>query len=158
MFDWARFAQDGYECSTVGDRRFSSLVARLSDGRTIEEAYQLDVKGYRVQGNDWRLGKGKPPLQRINLWESYLSLWRQWADEHPLLMVDLAARARYGVLTDRFAASGISQARALAHLLNEARAPSESSSVPDAGTRLEARECAATAPAVPPAAQAPGTR
>lgn len=35
----------GYEVSTQGDRRFSALVARMPDGRTIEE------------------GKGKPPLR-----------------------------------------------------------------------------------------------
>src|SRR6266436_8671703 len=93
MYRWARIANPGYECSTQGDRRFSALHARLSDGRSIEEAYQLDIKGYRARGNNWRLGKGKPPLHRVNLWQSYLSLWRQWAQENPALMLDLVARA-----------------------------------------------------------------
>lgn len=38
-----------YEVSSKGDKRFSAFYARLKDGRTIEEAYQLDVKGYRVK-------------------------------------------------------------------------------------------------------------
>jgi hypothetical protein len=59
---WARHYTGGYECSSSGDRRFSALSARLRDGRTIEEAYQLDLKGYRKYGNDWRLGKGKLPV------------------------------------------------------------------------------------------------
>lgn len=155
-YRWARFAPNGYECSSAGDQRFSALKARLADGRTIEEAYQLDVKGYREYGNDWRLGKGKPPLRhRIKLWESYLSLWRQWARENPALMVDLAARAHCGILTDRFATRQISQARALAHLLNEARAASGSDSAPGADTPPAAHGCAGTAPAAPQAVQAP---
>lgn len=64
-YTWKRRVNPGepyYEVSTKGDSRFSALNARLVDGRTIEEAYQLDVKGYRRFGNDWRLGKGKAPL------------------------------------------------------------------------------------------------
>jgi hypothetical protein len=158
MYDWARFAADGYECSTAGDTRFSALCARLSDGRTIEEAYQLDVKGYRAYGTDWRLGKGKPPLRRVNLWQSYLCLWRQWARENPLLMVELATRARYRVLTDRFATTGISQARALAQLLTEAHVPSRSDSGPAVDTPPAVHEYVATTPAVPPIAPAPDKR
>lgn len=119
---WARFHEEGYEVSTAGDRRFSALHARLQDGRTIEEAYQLDVKGYRREGNDWRLAKGKPPLRNLSreaLWEEYLALWRQWALENPALMEDLARCAEGRPLTDRFAATPISQARALALLLVE---------------------------------------
>ncbi len=158
-YRWARFDPHGYECSTAGDRRFSALCARLSDGRTIEEAYQLDVKGYRALGNDWHLGKGEPPLHRVNnLWESYLSLWRQWAEENPALMADLIARAHGGVLTDRFAATPISQARALAHLLNEAHAPSRSSSGPGADTLPGVRVSAETGPVARRVARAPGKR
>lgn len=61
-FTWARRAENSYEVSSKGDTRFSALNAKLKDGRTIEEAYQLDVKGYRAQGDNWRLGKGKAPI------------------------------------------------------------------------------------------------
>lgn len=120
MFTYARYAAEGtgYECSSHGDKRFSALFARLADGRTIEEAYQLDVKGYRAVSNNWRDGKGKPPLQPCDLWGAYLNLWRQWAHENPWDMADLRKKAEGKVLTDKFATSPISQARALAEILN----------------------------------------
>jgi hypothetical protein len=120
---WARFASGGYEVSSQGDRRFSALYAQLADGRTIEQAYQLDVKGYRRLGaTDWRDGKGRPPLDpltRDQLWDAYLALWRQWAAENPDLLGDLRRRAAGRTLTDKFASTPISQARALAILLDE---------------------------------------
>ncbi len=123
--EWARYAPEGkqaYEVSSVGDSRFSALNAKLKDGRTIEEAYQLDVKGYRQSGNDWRLGKGKPPLNPISkeeLYQAYKALWQEWAKENPQLIQELAEKSKGQVLTDRFANTEISQARALAEILNE---------------------------------------
>ena len=119
--NWSRFASNGYEVSSAGDKRFSALYARLADGRSIEEAYQLDVKGYRSTGaTSWRAGKGKPPLRSITpaqLWLEYLALWEQWAAENPAMIEDLKRRAAGRPLTDRFASSAISQARALAAIL-----------------------------------------
>lgn len=51
MYDWSRKSNNGYEVSSQGDKRFSALYARLKDGRTIEEAYQLDVKNFRGLGD-----------------------------------------------------------------------------------------------------------
>lgn len=121
MTGWARYAEDGYEVSSVGDVRFSALCARLRDGRTIEEAYQLDVKGYRLHGDSWRLGKGKRPLFPMSpeeTWVAYLALWEQWAEENPALIADLRHRAAGRPLTDQYAKTAISQARALAEILN----------------------------------------
>lgn len=123
MWTWSRYAKNGYEVSSHGDRRFSALSARLKDGRTIEEAYQLDVKGYRAFGNDWRLGKGKPPLTPVDTWQAYQDLWWTWAQENPALMWELAQKAAGRTLTDRFAATPISQARALAAILNYLETP-----------------------------------
>lgn len=124
MYEWSRYSEDGYECSGAGDWRFSALFAQLSDGRTIEDAYQLDVKGYRVRGNNWRLGKGKPALlPNVDLWEEYLALWKRWALENPELIEDLAELADGRPLTDQYAVSPISQARALAQILNERPSP-----------------------------------
>lgn len=107
--------------SSAGDRRFSALVARLADGRSIEEAYQLDVKGYCATGaTSWRAGKGRPPLAPMShaaLWLAYLGLWQQWASENTALIADLRRRSAGLPLTDRFAATGVSQARALATIL-----------------------------------------
>lgn len=116
---YARFDKDGYEVSSAGDSRFSALTARLAGGRTIEEVYQCDTKGYQPGGRDWRLGKGKPPLHTVDLWAEYLGLWRQWAAQNPDLIEDLRRRSAGRVLTDRFASSPISQARALAQILVE---------------------------------------
>lgn len=123
-FTSSRFAKkgEGYELSSHGDKRFSALFCRLKDGRTIEQAYQLDVKGYRVEGDDWRLGKGKPALNGKSydqLWDGYMDLWRQYTSENPLLLEDLRQKAAGKVLTDKFASSPVSQARALAEILNE---------------------------------------
>lgn len=150
-YTWSRYAPvgaAGYECSTQGDRRFSALNARLKDGRTIEEAYQLDVKGYRVRGNDWRLGKGKPPLQPMPveaLYSQYKGLWQQWAAENPVLMDTLATEANGKVLTDKFASMPISQARVLAELLNErqlttASVSQQTTAAPDRITALESHQ------------------
>lgn len=122
LFKWGRYFKNGYEVSSKGDHRFSALNARLSSGRTIEEIYQCSIKGYDPKGNNWRLGKGKPPLDKtINLWEEYLKLWKQWANENPKLIKELyynASQCEY-TLTDRFASTPINQARALATILNE---------------------------------------
>lgn len=118
-FTWTRY--HGYECSTRGDARFSAFNAKLDDGRSIEQHYQCDVKGYAPGGTNWRLGKGKPPLVARDLWPEYLALWQRWAKLHPELINELrqhAAKAGH-CLCDRFASSPINQARALAHVLNE---------------------------------------
>ena len=120
MFTYARYG--GYECSSHGDKRFSALFAKLADGRTIEMHYQCDVKGYQPGGTNWRLGKGKPPLDPSkDLYAEYKRLWLQWANAHKPEMRELyrAARAYNNVLSDKFASGPISQARALAEILNE---------------------------------------
>lgn len=117
VYRWARYG--GYECSSRGDRRFSALFARMPDGRTIEDHYQQDVKGYRSN----TLGKGRPPLNctRDEAWTQYLALWREWAHNHPGLMRVLRENANHwgGRLSDAFATSPINQAHALSVLLNE---------------------------------------
>ena len=118
---WARFHKDGYEVSTAGDKRFSALNAKLKDGRSIEEAYQLDVKGYRGKGaTDWRAGKGKPPVRNITRdqsWNEYKGLWNQWAQENPPMIDELRKLSGGRPLTDRFANTDVSQARALSEIM-----------------------------------------
>lgn len=120
--DWAKKSANGYEVSSKGDKRFSALTAKLADGRTIEEAYQLDVKGYRAKGDDWKAGKGKPPLTKMSQeesWKAYLGLWQQWAKENPGLVEELREKADGKTLTDQFATTKINQARALATILSD---------------------------------------
>jgi hypothetical protein len=121
---WARFSPNGYECSSKGDKRFSALFATLPDGRTIEEAYQLDVKGYRTLSEDWRFGKGKPPLldkTSTELFSEYLALWEWWATENPELIEELELVTRGKVLTDQFATSQVNQAHALSIIIDRMR-------------------------------------
>lgn len=122
MIDWKRIG--GYEVSSAGDNRFSALYAKMPDGRTIEQWYQCDVKGYEIGGRNWKLGKGKPsliPYQNDQQWLMYLSLWRFWAIHHVALMQELGelAKKNQHALCDRFATTPINQARALATILNE---------------------------------------
>lgn len=119
-FTWAR--RGGYECSSKGDKRFSAFNAVLPDGRTIEQHYQCDVKGYEPGGKNWRLGKGKPPIDpQTDLWKEYLQLWELWSIHHSDLMDALgyAASEKNYTLSDCFATTEVNQARALAELLNK---------------------------------------
>lgn len=119
VVSWGR--RGGYECSSKGDPRFSAFQATMDDGRTIEQHYQCDLKGYDPGGTNWRLGKGKPPLGGDrDLWPAYLRLWKDWAARHPGLIKELrAAAAEHGNrLSDCFASTPINQARALAEILN----------------------------------------
>ena len=112
----AEDTSDTYEVSTKGDKRFSALNAKLSDGRTIEEHYQVDVKGYK----SIKEGKGKPPKDKnIDTYAEYKKLWGQWADENPELIAELAELSEGKILTDMFATTQVSQARALNDILIE---------------------------------------
>lgn len=121
-FSYARIHPQGYECSSAGDRRFSALYAVFEDGETVEQKYQLLVKGFGQITDDWRVGKGKPPLNglsREQTWIAYKALWQLWSQENPDLL-DLLRRAAVSrILTDRYAYTEVSQARALAEILNE---------------------------------------
>lgn len=121
---WKR--RGGYEVSSVGDKRFSALNAtfpnNIYNGRTIEQVYQCDIKGYQLGGYEWRLGKGKPPLNtNIDTWKEYLNLWRIWGFYNIDLMRELLIKSKEKdyILSDVFATSDINQARALAEVLNE---------------------------------------
>lgn len=122
MYKWKRYG--GYEVSSKGDKRFSAFYARLCDGRTIEEAYQLDIKGYRKFGNNAMLGKGKPPLISMSKDETYLAyknLWKIWCRENPKLVIELRGLAVmfHCTLSDMFATTDVNQARALSDCLND---------------------------------------
>lgn len=111
----------GYECSSKGDKRFSAFNAIMPDGRSIEQHYQCDVKGYDVGGTNWRLGKGKPPLDiNKDLETEYLKLWIVWSKNNKHLIEELKQKAREhnNILSDMFASSMVNQAHALSVILN----------------------------------------
>lgn len=133
--EWARTAPNSYEVSTQGDKRFSALNARFKpgtiidgvdvSGMTIENVYQSVIK---------KSGKGKAPSKDSKLYneslttneeredfsyrEGYLPLWQEWARQNPELMQELREKSAGKVLTDKFASTRVSQARALAEILN----------------------------------------
>lgn len=99
-----------YEVSSRGDKRFSALYAKLSDGRTIEQAYQQAK---------WS-GKGKPAIHKdFPYRETYLGLWKQWANENPKLIEELRRLSAWKVLTDSFARTENNQAHALTVILRD---------------------------------------
>ena len=132
---WARTATNSYEVSTQGDSRFSALKAKFKPGtiidgvdvsnRTIENVYQNVIK---------KSGKGKAPSVESKLYkpelktkkeqedfsyrEGYLPLWQEWAKQNPELIQELREKSSGKVLTDKFASTRVSQARALAEILN----------------------------------------
>ena len=121
MYTWERYG--GYEVSSHGDKRFSAFNAIMPDGRSIECHYQCDIKGYDIGGRNWKLGKGKPPREKMSheeIWQKYLKLWEVWADNNPVLMQELKeVLVKYNnTLSDKFASTPVNQARALAEVLN----------------------------------------
>ena len=72
--NWARTAENGYEVSTRGDKRFSALVATFKEGtvidgvdvggRTIEDVYQSVIKKSR---------KGQAPSKDSKLYRTTVS-------------------------------------------------------------------------------------
>lgn len=132
---WARTAANSYEVSTQGDSRFSALRAKFKPGtiidgidvgdKTIEYVYQTVIK---------KSGKGRAPSIESKLYrpelktkteqedfsyrEGYLPLWQEWARQNPGLIEELREKSAGKVLTDKFANTRVSQARALAEILN----------------------------------------
>jgi len=77
-----------------------------------------------VQGNDWRLGKGKPPLNKYTPQEGYVAykaLWQQWLNENPDKFAFLKNKVNVEnfKLTDKFATTKINQALVLEELVKE---------------------------------------
>lgn len=125
---WSRHPRKGktnYELSSKGDKRYSPLFAKLPDGRTIEEAYQLDIKGYRHLYDDWKLVKGKQPLSGLTeeqLYDQFKLLLKEFLTSNGELFHDLInISKKYENFTDMFASGYVSQARAYCEIINELR-------------------------------------
>ena len=133
---WSRTSDNSYEVSSRGDKRFSALYATFKEGTTIEGE---DVSGKTIE---WvyqniikKSGKGKTPAQDSILYNpslttkqeqedfsyerGYLPLWQEWAKQNPELIEELRTASEGKVLTDQFASTRVSQARALAEILEE---------------------------------------
>ncbi|TXI11824.1 MAG: hypothetical protein E6Q68_05200 [Polynucleobacter sp.] len=117
---YLKHGMEGYECSSLGDKRFSALYARMPDGRSIEMHYQCDVKGYDPGGTNWKWGKGKKPRRKIDSFKEYYRLWKTWGESNINAVSELyeASAAFNYTLCDSYATSGTNQARALVALIN----------------------------------------
>lgn len=125
-----------YEVSTAGDKRFSALNATFAEGTIIDG---VDVSGktieYVYQNVIKKSGKGKAPaknsilnldgknltkeeLEDFSYHKGYLPLWQEWAKQNPALISELKAKSAGKTLTDKFARTKVSQARALTDILN----------------------------------------
>jgi hypothetical protein len=126
MYKWARRVKRGepyYECSSKGDKRYSAIYARLKkyDNKSIEEIYQLDIKGYRGKVGHWKEAKGKPPLNNKtmdDLFQEYVKLWEEYFKENPELLEEIKIKAIDKTITDMFGVTPINQARAICYILN----------------------------------------
>lgn len=132
---WAQTADNNYEVSTQRDGRFSALNAKFKEGttlfghdvsgRTIESVYQHGVKQGDWTTND-NTKTGAPSSKDIitgdnedaSYTQGYLPLWQEWAKQNPTLIKELSEKVKGKTLTDQFASSKVSQARALADILN----------------------------------------
>lgn len=132
---WSRTSDNSYEVSTAGDKRFSALNAKFKPGtiidgvdvggRTIEDVYQSVIKKSRkgqAPAKDSKLYneslKTKEEREDFSYTEGYLPLWQEWAKQNPELIQELREKSAGKVLTDKFASTRVSQARALADILN----------------------------------------
>lgn len=107
-----------YECSSDGDKRFSAFYARLEDGRSIEEHYQCDVKGYDPGGTNWKKGKGRPALNpAVDLPTEYRWLWLKYFRLHPALAEEIKKISETYVLVDKFSRGPVDQASAIMWLI-----------------------------------------
>lgn len=137
-FTWSRYSngEENYEVSSRGDRRFSALYAKFEDntiidgvdvsGMTIEDVYQFVIKKSKkgqAPSKDSKLYneslKTNEDRENFSYTKGYLPLWQEWARQHPELINELRIKAKGKVLTDQFANTRVSQARALADILND---------------------------------------
>ena len=142
VFNWGRTSDNNYEVSTRGDRRFSALNATFKKGTvidgvdvggmTIEDVYQSVIKKSKkgqAPSKDSKLYneslKTKEEREDFSYTEGYLPLWQEWARQNPELIEELRTKAAGKTLTDQFANTRVSQARALADILNSTNTKSE---------------------------------
>ena len=76
-----------------------------------------------VDTGKFNLSKGE--LEDFSYTEGYLPLWQEWAKQNPELIEELRTKAAGKTLTDQFANTRVSQARALAQILNETQTTSK---------------------------------
>lgn len=121
-------SSEKFEVSSAGDRRFSAGWAEI-DGRTIEDIYQVDIKGgkktgsgrfaYSTKSKDPAPGSPAASMTRDEQYQAYKQLWVRFFDENPELLDEVAELSRGKILTDQYGSGAINQARAIDDILTE---------------------------------------
>ena len=95
------------------------------------EAYQMEFE---------YINPSKEAMEDFSYREGYLPLWQEWARQNPELMEELREKAKDKTLTDIFANTRVSQARALADILNSQRVKEQKGDIlSNAVIEMEAR-------------------
>ena len=139
---WGRYHDgvDGFEVSTKGTKQgkqFSALNAKLkgslwpdepgapwwrSGQKSIEDVYQVDIKGGEKLSAGKYSSKGpgyQGSLSQEELYAEYKKLWIQFFEENPDKLEEIAQLSAGKKLTDMYASSDVSQARAIDEILTE---------------------------------------
>ena len=86
------------------------------------------VLGYLINHKEF-ITNYKDRAEDFSYTEGYLPLWQEWASQNPELIEELREKSKGKVLTDQFANTRVSQARALADILNSTNV--EQTPIPD---------------------------
>lgn len=79
-----------------------------------------------------RFNLSREKLEDFSYTEGYLPLWQEWARQNPELMDELRAKSAGKTLTDQFANTRVSQARALAEILNSQNGETKATTLDEA--------------------------
>lgn len=97
------------------------------NGYTGLEMIDMFLKAGSIPSNivfskEWvdtgKFNLSKEALEDFSYTEGYLPLWQEWARQNPQLMDELRIKAQGKTLTDQFANTRVSQARALSEILS----------------------------------------
>lgn len=79
----------------------------------------------------------KEQLEDYSYYRGYLPLWQEWAKQNPELIEELRQKSAGKTLTDQFASTRVSQARALADILNSEDSVGEAADILDSALQEE---------------------
>lgn len=107
------------EVSKFGNSVLSEYAKDVygSNYDAAKDNFQGDYASYIKYANLSNLSKEE--LEDFSYTGGYLPLWQEWAKQNPELIEELRAKVKGKTLTDQFANTRVSQARALAQILNE---------------------------------------
>lgn len=93
------------------------LVAEFLSTEDLDPRAKQIIEEY-IQGEIPSSELSKDVLEDFSYYVGYLPLWQKWAEQNAELISQLKKTARGKVLTDKFASTRVSQARALSEILN----------------------------------------